>query len=54
MIAPEILMSSVGLGGSSGVTVVGMAPVGILCASSITFLSSISTLITNEYFSRKK
>ena len=35
-------------------TVSGLVPVGIMCASSISFLSSISTLITNEYFSKLK
>ena len=32
----------------------GLPPVGIMCASSISFLSSISTLITNERFSKLK
>ena len=51
MIVPEILIGSVGLGVGSGLTISGLAPVGIMTASSISFLSSISTLITNVYFS---
>ena len=35
-------------------TVSGLAPVGIMWASSFSFLSSIGTLITNEYFSKVK
>ena len=50
----EILMSPVGLRVRSGLTVSGLAPVGNLCASSISFLSSIITLITKEYFSKLK
>ena len=52
MIVTEILIGSVGLGVGSGLTISGLAPVGIMCASSISFLSSISTLVTNEYFSK--
>ena len=51
MIASEILFGGVGLSIGSGLTTSGLAPVGIMCASSISFLSKISTLITNEYFS---
>ena len=54
MIFSEILIGVGGLGVGSGSTVSGLAPVGIMCASSISFLSSISTLITNEYFSKLK
>ena len=50
----EILIGCVGLGVGSGLTISGLAPVAIMCASSIKFLSSISTLITNEYFSKLK
>ena len=48
MIASDILIGSVGLGVGSGLTMSGLAPVGIICASSFSFLSSVSTLITNE------
>ena len=54
MINSEILIGSVGLGVGSGLTVSGLAPLGTTCASSISFLFSISTLITNEYFSKLK
>ena len=54
MIVSENLIGSVGLDVGSGLTVTGLAPVGIMCASSISFLSSISTLITNECFSNLK
>ena len=54
MIGSENLIDTVGLGVRSGSTVSGLAPIGIVCASSISFLSSISTLITNEYFSKLK
>ena len=52
MIVSEILISTVGLGVGSGLTVLGLAPVGIMCASGKSFLSGVSTLITNEYFSK--
>ena len=52
MIVSEILIGGVGLGVGSGLTVSGLAPVGIMCAGSISFLSSLSTLITNEYISK--
>ena len=52
MIVSENILGSVGLGVGSGLTVSGLAPIGIMWANSISFLSSISTLITNEYFSR--
>ena len=48
MIVSEILIGSVGLSVGSRLTVSVLAPVGIMCASSISFLSSISTLITNK------
>ena len=54
MVVSEFPIGSVGLGVGSGLTISGLAPVGIMCASSISFLSSISTLITNEYFSKLK
>ena len=54
MIVSEILVGSAGLSVGSGMTILRLAHVGIMCASSISFLSSISTLITNEYFSKLK
>ena len=54
MIVSEILIGSVGLGAGSGLTISGLDPVGIMTSSSISFSSSISTLITNEYFSKLK
>ena len=54
IIVSEILIGSVGLGVGSGLTVSRLPPVGFICASSISFLSNISTLITNEYFSKSK
>ena len=54
MIVSRTLIGSGGLGVGSGLTLSGIAPVGMLTASSISFLSSISTLITNEYFSKLK
>ena len=53
-IVSEFLKGSVGLGVGSGLTVSGLAPVGIMWASSISLLFSISTLITNGYFSKLK
>ena len=38
----------------SGLNVSGKVPVGLMCAGSIWFLFSISTLKTNEYFSKIK
>ena len=52
MIISENILGSVGLGVGSGLTVSGLAPVGIMWANSISSLSITSTLITNEYFSR--
>ena len=54
MINSEILIGSLGLGVGSGLTISGLAPVGLMCASCISFLSSTSTLITNEFFSKLK
>ena len=54
MIVSEILIGVGGLRVGSGLTISRLAPVGVMTASSISFLSSISTLITNEYFSRLK
>ena len=54
MMVSEISLGSVGLGVGSSLTISGLAPVGIVCAGSISFLSSKSTLITNEYFSKLK
>ena len=52
MTVSYILVGGVGLSVGSGLTVSGLAPVGIMCATSISFLSSISTLFINEYFSK--
>ena len=54
MIVSEISIGAGGLEVGSGLTISGIAPVGMVTASSISFLSSISTLITNEYFSKLK
>ena len=54
MIVSEFSIVSVGLGAGSGLTVSGLAPVGIMCVGSISFLSSISTRITNENFPKLK
>ena len=43
LIVSEFLFGSVGLGIGSGLTFSGLDPVGIMCASSISFLSSVST-----------
>ena len=51
MIVSERLIGSVGLSVGSGLTISGLAPVGVTCAGIISFSSSFSTLITNEYFS---
>ena len=48
MIVSEILIGVGGLSVGSGLTISGLAPVAVLTASSISFLSSISTLIINE------
>ena len=54
IIVRESLLFLVGLTVSSGLTVSGLAPVGIMCASTISFLLSIRTIITNEFFSKIK
>ena len=53
MIFSENLLCVSGLTVGSGLTITGLAPVGITCAG-VSFLSSISTFFTNEYFSRLK
>ena len=53
-IVSEILIGSAGLAVSSWLTISGVAPAGITCAGSISFLSKNSTLIANEYFSKLK
>ena len=53
MIVLEFLIGTFRLGVGLGLTISGLGSVGIVCASSISFLSSISTLITNEFFSKK-
>ena len=50
MIVSEKLIESVALGVGRGLTKSELAPVGITCAGRISFLSSISTLITIEIF----
>ena len=50
MTVSEILIASVGLKVGSRLSISGLQSVGILCASSNSFLSSICTLITNEFF----
>ena len=50
----EILIGVGDLRVGSGLTMSRLAHVGVMTASSISFLSSTSTLITNEYFSRLK
>ena len=54
MVVSEFLIGAGGLGVGSGLTISGIAPIGKVTASSITFLSSISILITNEYLSKLK
>ena len=53
-IVSKILIGDVGLGVGSRLTISRLAPVGIMAASSISFLFSISTLITNQNFSKIK
>ena len=52
IIVSKILISSVGLEFGSRLTISGIALVGVMCASSISFLSSSSILITDDCFSR--
>ena len=54
MIVSEISIGSVIMGVGSGLTLSGLVPVGIFCASTISILSSISTLVTNEDFFKLK
>ena len=54
MIVSENLGGVTGLCVGSGLTISGIAPVGMVTAGSISFFSSISTLITNESFSKLK
>ena len=48
MIVSEILTGVSGLSVGTGLTISGIAPVGMATASSISIFSSISRLITNE------
>ena len=50
MIVTEILIESIGLGVGNGLTISRIARVDITCTCSISFLSSVSTLITNDVF----
>ena len=52
MIVSEKLLGAGGLSVVSGLTISGIAPVGRVTAGSISFLSSISTLITDKNLSR--
>ena len=54
MIISEVLTGGFGLGVGSSLTIYGLAPVGIMSAGSISFSTSVSTLITNEYTSKLK
>ena len=54
MIVSENLIGVGGLSVGSGLTISGISPIGMVTASIISFLSSISTLITNECFSKLK
>ena len=54
MIVSESLIGTGGLAVGSSLTISGLAPVDIVVAGGISFLSSNSTLITNEYFSKLK
>ena len=54
MIVSEVLIGGVGLNPGSGLTISGLTAVGIVCASSVSFLSGISTLTTNECISKLK
>ena len=54
MIVSEFLIGGVGLSVGSGVTISALALVGLICVSSVSFLSSTSTLVTNEYISKLK
>ena len=54
LIVLKNLMSLVGSRIGLALTISGLAPVGILCASSVSFLSSMSTFVTIVYFSKIK
>ena len=54
MIVSEILMGSIGLTTGPALALSALAAVGIRCASSISFFSSIATLFTKENFSKIK
>ena len=50
MIVSDILTGSVRLGVGLRLTISGIPPVGIVCASIISFLSSSSTRTTSDYY----
>ena len=52
MSVSETLTGVGGLSVGSGLTIYGIAPAGMVTASGLSFLSSISTLFTNENFSK--
>ena len=52
MIVSDFFTGSLGLGVRAGLIISWFAPIAFVCASSISFLSNISTLITNKYFSK--
>ena len=54
LIVSEFLIGVSGLTVGSGLTMSGIAAVGMVTAGSTSFLSSISTLTTNESFSKLK
>ena len=54
MIVSEILIGVGGLSVGSGLTISGIAPAEMITATGISFLTSISTSTTNEYFSKLK
>ena len=54
MIISQVLIGSVGLRVGSGMPISGLAPAGIMCASNISILYSISTLIMNEFLPKLK
>ena len=54
LVVSEISNGSAGLGVAPGLTISGLALVGIMCASSVSVLPNISTLITNDFFQNQK
>ena len=54
MTVSEILIGVDGLGVGSGLTLSEIAPAGMITASGLSFLTRISTSITNDYFSKRK